>query len=51
MVCSVQNCLKAALVFTCALVVTYGLNPVASSTQNASDSLSAKSSAKRGMTR
>ena len=52
MVCyNVENCLKAALLFTAALVATYGLKQVASSTQNASDSLSAQSSAKRGMTR
>ena len=51
MVCyNVQNCLKAALVFTVALVATYGLNPVASAGQHRSDSLSARSSAGRGMT-
>ena len=44
MVCyNVNNCLKAALVFTVALVATYGLGAVQSPTQNQSDSYSAKS--------
>ena len=51
MVCSVENCLKAALVFTAALVATYGLNQVATPTQSQSDSLGSKSSAHRGAPR
>ena len=52
MVCyNVENCLKAALLFTAALVATYGLNPVATSTQSMSDSLGSQSSANRGAPR
>ena len=44
MVCyNVQNCLKAALLFTVALVATYGLSPVQSPMQNSSDTISARS--------
>ena len=42
---NVNNALKAALVFTLALVGLYGTSQVASGVQNESDSLSAKSSA------
>jgi len=40
---NIQNALKAALLFTLALVGTYCLNSVANETQMQSDSLAAKS--------
>ena len=42
---NVANTLKAALLFTLALVGIYGTSQIASGVQNESDSLAAKSSA------
>ena len=40
---NLTNTLKSVLLFTIALVGTYGLQPVATSSQNQTDSLTAKS--------